>query len=77
MLRSSRLITGKLNGFCGIHVGEMRRLAVRPLSKAADMTYEQISSKFDEANHIIDVQRISADLYSDQDFLGRTPSFFV
>jgi hypothetical protein len=42
----------------------------RSISKAADMSYEDIAAEFSAADNLLDVQKISADLYSDQDFLG-------
>ena len=44
----------------------------RLFSKASTMTFDEMSAEVDKAKNLLDVQRISVELFSDQDFLGKT-----
>ena len=47
------------------------QVAIRTFAKASSMTFDDIAAEFSAANNLLDVQKISVDLYSDYDFLGR------
>lgn len=40
-------------------------------------TFDEIEAKFSVANNLLDVQRISADLYADQDFFGNVMCIYI
>jgi hypothetical protein len=49
---------------------QLPQIVSRTFAKASTMTFDDIAAEFNTANNLLDVQKISADLYSDQEFLG-------